>query len=56
MTGPQRCPQCKSMNTEFVDQQMTTDTVEHVRICNDCPTEYTAEYVYEASIDIKHYE
>jgi len=44
MSDPKQCPNCGSYNTERVHVEWYTYEVEEVRICNDCPTEYTLIY------------
>lgn len=44
MTDHRNCPECGSADTERVSQTRTADTIEEIRICNDCPTNYTVEF------------
>lgn len=39
-----KCPECGSLNTERVHVEWFAHTVEEVRICNECPTQYTNEF------------
>jgi protein-arginine kinase activator protein McsA len=38
------CPECGSRDTERVHTEWMSDMVEEVRVCNDCPTQYTNQY------------
>jgi len=39
----QHCPECDG-NTEVVNTEFHRDIVERVRICQECPTQYTVSY------------
>jgi protein-arginine kinase activator protein McsA len=39
-----QCPECGDWNTERVHVEWLSDVVEEVRICEDCPTQYTISY------------
>lgn len=39
-----RCPHCGSHDTERAHTEWTTFGVQEVRICNDCPVQYTNEF------------
>lgn len=41
---PQECPNCESWETERVHIEWYTYEVETVRICHNCPTQYTLNY------------
>ena len=38
------CPECDSRDTEVVHTDFYRDMIERVRICNDCPTQWTVSY------------
>jgi len=38
------CPECDSHDTEVVHTEFYRDMIERVRICNDCPTQWTVSY------------
>jgi transcriptional regulator NrdR family protein len=41
----QQCPKCDTYNTQRVHVEwIDGHAVEEVRICNECPVEYTVEY------------
>lgn len=44
MTNPDKCPECGSHSTERVHMSIHSVVVEEVRICNECPTQYTVKY------------
>jgi hypothetical protein len=41
---PRRCPECEGHATERVHTEWMGDVIEEVRICDDCPTEYTVSW------------
>lgn len=45
------CPHCGSFETEQVNVTWFSDHVEEIRICNDCPTQYTLDYGPSVIID-----
>lgn len=44
MMEHRRCPDCDSTDTERVHTEWHTDMLEEIRICNDCPTQFTNRY------------
>jgi len=44
MDSHRHCPNCDSTATEVVHTEYYSDTIERVRICRDCPVQYTVEY------------
>lgn len=54
MHGRTECPECGSYSTEQADQQWYSDGVIEVRICNDCPVQYTLEFAHPIVEDIYH--
>lgn len=44
-----QCPECGSFDTERVYQEDFTDMIEQVRICNDCPVQFTNQFFFEAT-------
>lgn len=38
------CPNCESKNTENVHTEEYNDMIERVMVCNDCPTQYNAQF------------
>lgn len=38
------CPECGAHDTEQVHVEWYEDYVEEVRICNECPVEYSVEF------------
>lgn len=38
------CPDCGSHDTERVHIEWLTDGVDEVRICNDCPVQYSNKF------------
>lgn len=44
MSDHQTCPECGSIDSRHVHTEITTDTVERVHVCEDCPAEWTVEY------------
>lgn len=45
MIETSRCPECEAFDTDRVHVEWFSDRVEEVRICNECPTQFTVEYV-----------
>lgn len=39
--NPRHCPECDSADTHRVHVEWSPDVVEEIRVCDDCPTEYT---------------
>ena len=39
-----QCPECDSYDTDVVHNEFYQDMVGRVRICNDCPTQWTVTY------------
>lgn len=47
-----QCPECDSFDTERVHTEWYSDMVEGIRICNNCPTQYTNKYdLFEQEVD-----
>jgi protein-arginine kinase activator protein McsA len=47
-----QCPECDRMDSERVHTEWYTDMVEEVRICNNCPTQFTNRYsLFEQEVD-----
>lgn len=44
MNDPNECPECESWGTRLVHTEVTHDTIERVRACESCPTEYVVAY------------
>jgi len=44
MKDRSQCPDCGGYDTERVHTEWMTDMLEEVRICNDCPTQYTNSF------------
>jgi hypothetical protein len=52
MTDRRQCPECDSFNTERVQIGWRTDLVEEIRICNECPTQFTNSFdLFQQSVD-----
>jgi len=55
MRDHQRCPECDSPDVEVVHTEWYTDYVERVKICNECPTQFTVSYanpyIVEVNVD-----
>jgi hypothetical protein len=47
------CPEFDSHDTERVHTEWFTNSVEEVRICNDCPTQYTLSYEHPFVADVR---
>jgi len=54
MNDPSRCPECDSLDTERVHVEWHMDMVETVRICGDCPVQYTVSYGDPIVVDRDH--
>ena len=39
-----KCPNCEGIDTDREHVEWYTYEVEEVRVCNECPTEYTLNY------------
>lgn len=39
-----KCPECDSLDAEVVHTEWFADGVERIRICNECPTQWTVGY------------
>lgn len=50
------CPNCESADTEVAWTEWFNDYVERIRICNECPTEYTVSYGHPEIIDHRTYD
>lgn len=44
MSEHKRCPNCDSLDVEVVHTEWYHDYVERIKICNECPTEFTVNY------------
>jgi len=44
MNNRKRCPECGAFDTEQVHVEWMADMLEEVRICNDCPAQYTNNF------------
>lgn len=44
MQSHKRCPECDSPDTEVVHTEWYEDHCERVRICHDCPAQFTVSY------------
>jgi len=44
MRDTDACPECEGYDTEVVMTDWRTDHVERVKVCNDCPTQFTVSY------------
>lgn len=44
MNDRKECPDCGSFDTERVHVEWLNGGVDEVRICNDCPVQYTVEF------------
>jgi len=54
MSDKNRCTECDGFNTERVHTEWFTDMMEEIRICNDCPTQYTNKYnIFDKETDFK---
>jgi len=56
MNNHKHCPECDSINTEVVHTEWFSDMVERVRICNECPTEWTVSYGNPHIVDVEQYD
>lgn len=52
MTNVKECPECGSFNTDRVHVEWYSNAVEEVRICGDCPTQYTVSYANPDVMDV----
>lgn len=48
-----RCPECGSNDVEIVHTEFYQDAIERVKICNDCPCEFTVAYADPLVIDFE---
>jgi protein-arginine kinase activator protein McsA len=44
MSEHRGCPNCESLTVEVVHTEWYTDAVERVKICEDCPAQWTVVY------------
>jgi len=52
MMDRSQCPDCGAYDTERVHTEWMTDMLEEVRICNECPAQFTNKYnLFEQEID-----
>lgn len=53
MSGRSDCSECGSFDTERVHVEWYTDMIEEVRICNECPTQFTNKFsLFEKETDV----
>ena len=52
MNEHRSCPECNSHDTEHVHTEVMTDAIERVRVCNDCPAQFTVSYGDPVRTDI----
>jgi len=56
MSNHKRCPECDSHDTSREWIEWHRDMVEEVRICEDCPTQWTVGYGDPHVKDVIQYE
>jgi protein-arginine kinase activator protein McsA len=44
MTDHRRCPECDCFDTEVVHTEFSRGMIERVRVCEECPTQWTVSY------------
>jgi len=54
MRTHERCPNCESYDVEVVHTEWYSDYVERVKICKECPCQFTVSYghPYIASYEV----
>lgn len=53
MHSHQWCPECESGDTEVVHTEFGADRIQRVRICNECPTQWTVTFAEPIVTDVK---
>lgn len=52
MNDHKQCPNCDSYETERVHTEWYSDLIEEVRICDDCPAQFTNNYnLFDSEVD-----
>lgn len=52
MQERKECTECGTYDTERVHTECYSDMIEEVRICNECPTQFTNKYrLFEQETD-----
>lgn len=46
MSNPRYCTECGSTDTERVHTEHYRDLIEEIRICNECPTQFTNKFSF----------
>jgi len=56
MHDHKRCPECDSLDTSVEWTEWYNDHVERIRICNDCPTQWTVNYGDPRVSEVEKYD
>lgn len=52
MTDHEVCPECDSTDTDVVNTTVFNKAIERVRVCNDCPTQWSTEWIDPIVTDV----